>query len=435
MPPPEEVCQDLSAAGHALYLPNRVEPPKSWLLLDLPSILHDVYGTLFSQSKDLINEFGLLHCDHLAEFFPDQDLEMVQQLLISLEFCLPVDPLVLKVELSKLTQSKETSKWLFFPALMSAKTPQTPLECLSQQSARYLCWQLRTSKKRSISARLFQTILLRLAAHFVVKLHNEEGVQHLVDILSTVLRLSPKLAAGAYIVHPPKIATSPGIITAPPPKELFPVDGIRSSNRDSFSLSLKDSNTNHSTRAAIFDLFGGCNPTLDDTERISWSQPEPKQSQSPLGASLPAPSQPEPSQTQLPTGPSQPEPNQTQSPPGPSQPEPSQTQLPNRPSQPEPNQTQLPTRPSQPEPSQAQVPSGPSQTQSPLGPSQPEPSQTQLTTRPSQPEPNQANVLSQIVYSECLLSCFSSPHLHFMCICIQFHFNLFPEHHACRSLK
>ena len=388
-----------------------------------------------------------------------------------------MDPLVLKVELSKLTQSEETSKWLFFPALMSAKTPQTPLECLSQQSARYLCWQLRTSKKRSISARLFQTILLRLAAHFVVKLHNEEGVQHLVDILSTVLRLSPKLAAGAYIVHPPKIATSPGIITAPPPKELFPVDGIRSSNRDSFSLSLKDSNTNHSTRAAIFDLFGGCTPTLDDTERISWSQPEPNQSQSPLGASLPAPSQPEPSQTQLPTGPSQPEPNQTQSPPGPSQPEPSQTQLPNRPIQPEPNQTQLPTRPSQPEPSQAQVPSGPSQTQSPprpsqpepsqtqlptrpsqpepnqtqlptgpsqpgqsqtqspLGPSQPEPSQTQLTTRPSQPEPNQANVLSQTVYSECLLSCFSSPHLHFMCICIQFHFNLFPEHHACRSLK
>ena len=46
MPPPEEVCQDLSAAGHALYLPNRVEPPKSWLLLDLPSILHDVWDPI-----------------------------------------------------------------------------------------------------------------------------------------------------------------------------------------------------------------------------------------------------------------------------------------------------------------------------------------------------------------------------------------------------
>ena len=177
MPPPEEVCQDLAAAGHALYLPNRVDPPKSWLVLDLPSILHDVYGTLFSQSKAIINEFGLLQCCHLAALFPKQDLDMVQQLLISLEFCLPVDPSILKVELSKLTQSKETIGWLFFPALISAKPYQTTMEGLPQQSGSYFCWQLRTAKKHFISARLLQTILLRLAAHFVVKQHDEEGVQ------------------------------------------------------------------------------------------------------------------------------------------------------------------------------------------------------------------------------------------------------------------
>ena len=66
MPPPEEVCQDLSAAGHALYLPNKEDPPKGWLVLDLPSILHDVYGTLFSQSEDIANEIGLVHHQHLA---------------------------------------------------------------------------------------------------------------------------------------------------------------------------------------------------------------------------------------------------------------------------------------------------------------------------------------------------------------------------------
>ena len=180
MPPPEEVCQDLSAAGHALYLPNKEDPPRSWLVLDLSDILHYVYGNLFSKSEGTVNEFGLIQCCHLAELLPGQDLEMVQQLLISLEFCLPVDPSVLKVDLSDLTQSKEASGWLFFPALISAKPPQT--KGIPQQSVRYLCWQLRTAKKHSISARLLQTILLRLAANFVVKQCNEEGIQHCCSI-------------------------------------------------------------------------------------------------------------------------------------------------------------------------------------------------------------------------------------------------------------
>ena len=341
MPPPEEVCQDLSAAGHALYLPNREDPPKSWLVLDLPSILHDVYGTLFSQSKSIVNEFGLLQCHHLAALFPNQDLEMVQQLLISLEFCLPVDPSILKVELSKLTQSKEAIGWLFFPSLISAKPPRTTVEDLPQQSVCHFCWQLRTAKKHSISARLLQTILLRLAAHFVRKQRDEEGVQqhccsiwwngiewqstkgidiavHIVrnrviqvmgtnvasadtscqylrdvisDILSTVHRLSPKLAAGAYIVHSPTITMSPEDIIALPAKELFLVEEIRNSISigDDYCLSKKDSNTNRSTRAVISDLFGGCTPSVEDIGRINWprAQPDPSQPQSSSGTSLP----------------------------------------------------------------------------------------------------------------------------------------------------
>ena len=339
MPPPEEMCWDLAAAGHALYLPNKEDPPKSWLVLDLPSILHNVYGTLFSESKAIVNEFGLLQCRHLVELFQNLDLKMVQQLLISLEFCLLVDPSVLKEELSKLTQSKEDIGWLFFPALISAKPPQTTVEVLPQQSGCYFCWQLWTAKKHSISARLLQTILLRLAAHFVVKQPNKEGVQqhccsiwwngiewqstkgiditvHIIrnrviqvmgasvtsadkscqyltdvisDILSTVHRVSPKLVAGAYIVHSPNIAMSPEDIIALPAKELFPVEGIRNSIKDGYCLSLKDSNTKRSTRAAISDLFGGCTPSLENIGRINWpcAHPDPSQPQSPCGTNQP----------------------------------------------------------------------------------------------------------------------------------------------------
>ena len=330
LPTPEEVCQDLSAAGHALYLPNKEDPNKSWLVLDLPSILHDVYGTLFSQSKEIANEFGLLHCHHLDRLFPDLDLAMVQQLLISLEFCIPVDPSILKVNLIELTQSEESSGWLFFPALISAK-PQHASENLPEQNVHFLCWQLRISKKHSISAHILQTILLRLAAHFVVKQRDEEGVQqhccsiwwngiawqstvgvdvtvHVMnnrviqviaasttadelcqyltgvvsDVLSTVYRLSPKLEAAAYIVHPPQVATSPEAITAKRPKEFFPVEGIRDSIRDhrEFVLSLKDSDK-HSKRTSVADLFGGCTPSLKNIEKIIWPQPVANQPQLP----------------------------------------------------------------------------------------------------------------------------------------------------------
>ena len=326
MPTPEEVCQDLSAAGHALYLPNRENPLKSWLVLDLPSILRDVYGTLFSQSKEIVNEFGLLHCQHLAELFPHLDLEMVQQLLISLEFCIPVDPAVLKVEVSKLTQSEETSGWLFFPALISAKPPKPNLIGLPQMGAHHLCWQLRTSEKHSISARVLQTILLHLAAHFVEQ-HSKGSFQqyycniwskgiawqstvgvdvtvHITDrviqvigacfsaadksiryltnvitnIISTVHRLSPKLAADSYIVHPSVAASSSEAITDPPAKELFPLAGIRDSIQGGkeFTLSLKDGG-NHWNMPRVADLFGGYIPSLEDVERINWTQLEPSQ--------------------------------------------------------------------------------------------------------------------------------------------------------------
>ena len=325
IPTPQEVCQDLSAAGYALYLPNKENPPRSWLVLDLPSILHDVYGSLFSRSVEI--EFGLLHCRHLAELFPHMDLAMVQQLLISLEFSIPVDPSVLKVELSKLTQCKETSGWFFFPSLVSTKHSLPTSEGLHAQNVLHLCWQLRTSKKHFISAHILQTILLHLAAHFVVKQHDEEGVQqhcchiwwngiawqstvgvhvtvHIVknrviqviatseiadklcqyltrvvsDILSTVRRFSPKLAAAAYIVHPPKQIASLQDITATSPKELFTVEGIRNSitENEEFSLSLGGSGEAWNM-LSITDLFGKYTPTLEMINKIIWPQAEPTQ--------------------------------------------------------------------------------------------------------------------------------------------------------------
>ena len=169
IPSPEEVCKDLSAAGHALYLPDVSNWCKSWLVLDLASILHVVYGTLFSQPKETMNKFGLLHRQELARLFPQMSLEMIQQLLIGLEFCTPVDLTVLSEDVKKLTTSEEDSGWLFFPAFVSAVPPKAASGGHSQQSICSLWWQLRTCDRHFFFARVLQTILLHVAANFVVK--------------------------------------------------------------------------------------------------------------------------------------------------------------------------------------------------------------------------------------------------------------------------
>ena len=98
------------------------------------------------------------------------------------------------------------------------------------------------------------------------------------DILSTVSWLSPKLAAAAYIVHPPKQIASPQDITATSPKELFTVAGIRKSitENEEFSLSLGGSGEDWNM-LSITDLFGKYTPTREMINKIVWPQAEPTQ--------------------------------------------------------------------------------------------------------------------------------------------------------------
>ena len=162
-PPAEQICHDLTAVGHALFLPNKRDPSQSWLILDLQAILHEVYGTLFSGSQGKVNQFGLLHHSQLTELFPELDPAMIQEVMVSLEFCIQIDSSLLQ-ELLKLIARDEGDNWLYFPALVSAQPLEVFTEVLNPHHLQWVCWQLRTAEKHFISANLLQTIILRLAA-------------------------------------------------------------------------------------------------------------------------------------------------------------------------------------------------------------------------------------------------------------------------------
>ena len=314
LPPPEKVCEDLSAAGCILFLHNKQDLSQSWLILDLETILHDVYGTLFSLDQDRVNQFGLLHCTHLSELFPKLDPKMIQEVLITLEFCIRVDPLILREEVLSLTEEDEVGGWLYFPALVSAKAPEvfTP----DPQCLHWACWQLKTDDKHIILAHLLQGIILGIAATHVfivkdlpssVRKHccsvwrngiswgsttgvdivvqicnnsvvqvvgrSREGPDELYQymsnvtqcILKTIAKLSPALKATPYIIHPyTPISLDEAEPSSPATRYLVAsiVHSIIGDHKLKYVHSLPIESGTGSKTASLQQLFGGWSPTL-----------------------------------------------------------------------------------------------------------------------------------------------------------------------------
>ena len=319
--PPAEVCKDLSSTGHFLYLPSKGCVSNGWLVLDLPSILHEVYGTLFSPSKKIVNKFGLLSCQRLSVLFPTLDPSMVHDVLISLEFCVEVDPSILPEAIHMMESLDKGHKHLFFPALVSAEPPKAfdpPSE-----ASHTLSWQLVVNEDVFISPRLLQTIILRLAAHHIF--HEVEGSKNrehyskvwwngifwqstidvdvavqisdntviqvigrsevgpevlcryistlTEDIFATIRDLSPCLSGTAYVIH----SVNPQVLLehprSPSPQKMFPVDVIMTSVRNGGLTTLScGTGRDAAVRKPISEIFGGFEPSIEVIERLSLSQ-------------------------------------------------------------------------------------------------------------------------------------------------------------------
>ena len=324
-PPAEQMCRDLTAVGHALFLPNKRDPSQSWLIVDLQAILHDVYGTLFSGTQGKVNQFGLLHCSQLTEFFPDLDPAMIQEVLVSLKFCILVDSSLMREGLLKLPAKVQGDGWLYFPALVSAQPLEVFPNVPDPHHLQWVCWQLRAAEKHFISARLLQTIILRLAANHVfthelspsVREHccsvwenglswrstkgvdiavqisdssvvqvvgrSKKGPEKLYqymslivsDVIKTTAQLSPKLEATSYIVNP----YTPAMwecAKSTPPDSLYPVSSIIRSISDGgdhvLSLPRQTGCLYIPHQTNLTELFGGWSPPLSVVQDMDFKR-------------------------------------------------------------------------------------------------------------------------------------------------------------------
>ena len=322
LPSAEDVCQDLSAAGYILFLRNKQDLSQSWLVLDLQAILHKVYGTLFSPGQAVVNQFGLLRLTHLSKLFPKLDPKMIQEVLITLEFCIKVDPLLLKEEMLSLTEKYLVEECLYFPALVAAEVHEVFEQ--DQQCLHWAYWQLEADENHIIPPHLLQDIILGIAGTHVflekelpcskrkhccrvwvnglswssttgvdvaVQISDSSVVQVIVrsregpgelyrymcsvtqSIFKTIAKLSPSLKATPYIIHP---YTYIGLeeYRPSPPATRYPVASIVGSIKDGHKhvLSLPIASGSGSSRVSLQDLFGGWYPSLTVVQCLKWTQ-------------------------------------------------------------------------------------------------------------------------------------------------------------------
>ena len=180
-------CQDLSSAGLALYLPNKEMLEDGWLILEIQEVITDIYGKLFAPKsvefpmhhKDLANKFGLVlssELDHAFEF-TSLSPKLIKNLLISMEFCHPVDSDLLRDEIRSLLVTQD--EWLYFPSLVSQDAPLNPFGSSPSdvQSCVWLCWELRGLGYPFLSPRFQYSIFLRLAHKFIQKVTDDQESQ------------------------------------------------------------------------------------------------------------------------------------------------------------------------------------------------------------------------------------------------------------------
>ena len=321
LPPAEKLCNDLSVIGHFLYLPHEGDQSRSWLILDLPAILHTMYGALFSPTKRIVDPFGLLGCQDIPQLFPAMDEDMICKFLTSLEMCVEVHTTLLRDEIVKQLRGASDNKFLFFPALVSAKPPEI-FQDASCGNHSTVCWQIRTNDMHFILPYLSQSIVLHLGAsqvfgqqtnssikqhscsfwhggiswqscngvHIAVQIHENVIVQvmgaHEDDssllfsnvaelthtIISTIRQLSPNLSAVPYIVHEAHFSKLLHNPKASSPHQLFPVDDILSAleGMKETCLSLPDQ-TGQSQSLPISTLLLGAKPSQDVVSKLALS--------------------------------------------------------------------------------------------------------------------------------------------------------------------
>ena len=116
-----ELLESLCEIGVIFYLNNKECHEKSWVVIRREALLKEVNGVLFAPKHfkvyhPIASSTGIIRVSSFQQLFPKYDPEMLVELLVSLEFCLPVNLSNINTNLQANPSTKgETDQLLFFP--------------------------------------------------------------------------------------------------------------------------------------------------------------------------------------------------------------------------------------------------------------------------------------------------------------------------------
>ena len=165
----EKYLKSLSDRGLIVWLRNRQEPEKSYVVIQKEKLLEEVIGTLFSTTailrvhREIASNTGIVSVATLKREFPDYDAKMLVGFLINLQFCRRIDPQV-QTTIDNTREADDSKELLLFPSLISAKCDQEV-----HIDAKYGWCLYCGDKNRFLSTRFIQVLLLSLAFKHCLK--------------------------------------------------------------------------------------------------------------------------------------------------------------------------------------------------------------------------------------------------------------------------
>ena len=172
----DELLESLSSKGAVMYFRNKQCLEKSWILVKTEIILKDVNGVLFAPEHfkehcHIASNTGVIRVSSLRQLFPMYDPEMLVELLVSLEFCLPVNLPGIETNLQATSSNDgEADQLLLFPALTNAVRPQSFIIEIQKLSTQQLvsgwCLGCKDHKYQYFTARFLHTLIFRISNKF-----------------------------------------------------------------------------------------------------------------------------------------------------------------------------------------------------------------------------------------------------------------------------
>ena len=170
VPLPDDIVpllKTLHSSGLVVYLENKEDPAKSWIVVRKKILLAEVGGVLFApeyfkEHRKIASNTGIITSRALEMVF-SHDPNMLIAFLQSMKLCETLDTRLLKV--TNLTLIREDSlhvsdQLLFFPSLIAEERPQ------SVEGVFEMGWCLKIASGHSFSVRFLHLLLLNLAYQY-----------------------------------------------------------------------------------------------------------------------------------------------------------------------------------------------------------------------------------------------------------------------------